>query len=152
MKFYLHKAVATKIGRKRLKIEEYSIKEYSTFKEVIEEYIKTFSIDTEYELQNISKEGTIIGRITTSKQSLVPRVTKNLLDGSYHLVFRKSNSKYYCCREYLEMEVEYGLQHERFTVMETNYKKATEEYQKYMEKFVDKRNSYYCKDSTGYIF
>lgn len=152
MKFYLHKVVSTKIGRKKLKIEEYLIREFSTFKEVIEEYIKTFSIDTEYELQSISKEGTIIGRITTSKQSLVPKVTKNLLDGSYHLVFKKSKSKYYCCREYLETEVEYGLQCERFIVMETNYKKATEEYQKYMKKFVDKRNSYYSRDKGGYIF
>lgn len=56
MKFYLHKAVATKIGKYKLKLEEYSITEYPTFEKALKEYMKTFSIDTDYVVRNIFEE------------------------------------------------------------------------------------------------
>ena len=155
MKFYLHKAIATKIGKHRLKLEEYLITEYPTFEKALEEYTKTFSIDTDYVVKNISNEDKVIGKITTSKQSLVPRVKRSLGNkNKYYLTFKETKSKYYCCREYLELEVEYGLQCQRFIVMETNYKNVAIEYKKYMEKFIDKRNSYYVTsniENTYYL-
>lgn len=155
MKFYLHKAVATKIGKYKLKLEEYSITEYPTFEKALKEYMKTFSVDTDYVVRNIFEEEKIIGKITTSKQSLVPRVKRRILDKKkYYLTFKETKSKYYCCRQYLELEVEYGLQCQRFIVMETNYKNVAIEYKKYMERFIDKRNTYYVTsniENTYYL-
>lgn len=50
-------------------------------------------------------------------------------------------------REFVETEVEYGLSHAEFVVVETNLKKACKEYLKVMEEFNGKRDTYYISEN-----
>lgn len=150
MKFYLHMAIAIK-DKKKPKLSEYTINEYDTFQEALQAFQRTFSIYDDRELLSFRyiNEKEIIGRLSTSKKSLSPKVKKNLLTGKYFLSFKRAECKYLCSRDYSEIGLDhgYGSHRKSFIVMETNYKKVAQEYEEYMKKFEDKYNAYYMEDN-----
>ena len=87
------------------KLSEYTINEYSTFQEALQAFQRTFSIYDDRELLSFRyiNEKEIIGRLSTSKKSLSPKVKKNLLTGKYFLSFKRAECKYLCSRDYSEM-------------------------------------------------
>ena len=150
MKFYLHMAIAIK-DKKKPKLSEYTINEYDTFQEALQAFQRTFSIYDDRELLSFRyiNEKEIIGRLSTSKKSLCPKVKKNLLTGKYFLSFRRAECKYLCSRDYSEIGLDhgYGSHRKSYIVMETNYKKVAQEYEEYMKRFEDKYNTYYMEDN-----
>ena len=132
MKFYLHMAIAIK-DKKKPKLSEYTINEYSTFQEALQAFQRTFSIYDDRELLSFRyiNEKEIIGRLSTSKKSLSPKVKKNLLTEKYFLSFKRAECKYLCSRDYSEIGLDhgYGSHRKSYIVMETNYKKVAQEYE-----------------------
>lgn len=143
-------AIAIK-DKKKPKLSEYTINEYDTFQEALQAFQRIFSIYDDRKLLSFRyiNEKEIIGRLSTSKKSLSPKVKKNLLTGKYFLSFKRAECKYLCSRDYSEIGLDYGYGSHRksYIVMETNYKKVAQEYEKYMERFEDKYNTYYMEDN-----
>lgn len=135
MKYYLHRAIAEKqLGVYKLK--GYDITEYHNFEDVLKEYMRNFRVQ-----MNTEEVNPIVGQmkkilITTSKQSLAPKIIKVYKDNrkapTYHIKFKEIKNKYNCCRGYRE----YGETiYKNFILIITNYKKATEEYICSMSRF-----------------
>lgn len=147
MKYYLHKAIAVRTERGRYKIESYEIKEFATFKECLKVFEKTFYIDVEDEVvkefdgYNIKRMK--IARMSTSKSTLNPKVKYNKWEKEWSIRFNNLKSKYLGWRNYNEEDYHYGRAYDNFIIFETNYKNGAKEYEKEMEKYTDKRNSYF---------
>ena len=146
MKYYLHRAEAKRTGKNNsYKITEYTIQEFDTYKKALETYRKDFLIYGEDEPRKIGVTSKIAMRISTTKKKIKAKLYKSPLGEHQYLSLVAPTSKYRCYREFLETEVEYGLCHSTFLILETNYKKACDEFLYEMKKFEDKRNSFYVE-------
>ena len=147
MKYYLHKATSVRTERGRYKIESYEIKEFTTFKKCLKEFKKIFYIDGEDEVvkefdgYNIKRMK--IARMSTSKSTLNPKVKYNKWEKEWSIRFNNLKSKYLGWRNYNEEDYHYRRAYDNFIIFETNYKNGAKEYEKEMEKYTDKRNSYF---------
>lgn len=150
MKYYLHQATSVRTERGRYKLENYEIKEFLTFKECLKAFEKTFNIEgeteevKEFDGYNISKIK--IGRMSTSKSSLNPKVKYDKYDKTWYMKFNNLKSKYIGWRNFNEEDYHYGRAYVNYIIFETNYKSGATEYEKEMEKFEDKRNSYFIRE------
>lgn len=150
MKYYLHQATSVRTERGRYKLENYEIKEFLTFKECLKAFEKTFNIEgeteevKEFDGYNISKIK--IGRMSTSKSSLSPKVKYDKYDKTWYMKFNNLKSKYIGWRNFNEEDYHYGRAYANYIIFETNYKSGATEYEKEMEKFEDKRNSYFIRE------
>lgn len=146
MKYYLHRVVAKKsINRKKFKISEYTIQEFDTYKRALEVYMRDFLIEGDTEQRYFSSDIQIAMRISTTKKKIKAKVYKPPLRTYEVLTLNPPTSKYRCCREYLETDPEYGLCHNIFLILETNYQKACDDFLYEMKKYEDKRNSFYIE-------
>lgn len=150
MKYYLHQATSVRTQRGRYKLENYEIKEFLTFKECLKAFEKTFNIEgeteevKEFDGYNISKIK--IGRMSTSKSSLSPKVKYDKYDKTWYMRFNNLKSKYIGWRNFNEEDYHYGRAYTNYIIFETNYKSGATEYEKEMKKFEDKRNSYFIRE------
>ena len=147
MKYYLHRVTAKlEKGKKKYKINDYSIKEFDSFEKALNEYRKDFFIEGDSKQRRLL-DILIDMRITTTKSKLVAKVFKHPLRTYEDLSFNQPKSKYLGMREFVETEVEYGLSHAEFVVLKSNLKKACKEYLKVMEDFNGKRDTYYISEN-----
>ena len=146
MKYYLHRAVANKPkGSKKFKITEYTIQEFESFKKALEAFMKDFLIEGDRDQKGFATEKKIAMRITTTKKKIRARLYKLPLSQYQALTLNPPTSKYRCCREYLETDPEYGMVHDIFLILETNYQKACDDFLYEMKKYEDKRNSFFIE-------
>lgn len=146
MKYYLHRVVAKKsLDGKKFKISEYTIQEFDTYKRALEVYMRDFLIEGDTEQRYFSSDIQIAMRISTTKKKIKAKVYKPPLRTCEVLTLNPPTSKYRCCREYLETDPEYGLCHNIFLILETNYQKACDDFLYEMKKYEDKRNSFYIE-------
>lgn len=146
MKYYLHRVLAKKsINGKKFKISEYTIQEFDTYKRALEVYMRDFLIEGDTEQRYFSSDIQIAMRISTTKKKIKAKVYKPPLRTYEVLTLNPPTSKYRCCREYLETDPEYGLCHNIFLILETNYQKACDDFLYEMKKYEDKRNSFYIE-------
>lgn len=153
MKYYLHKAIAVRTERGRYKIESYEIKEFEIFKECLKEFQKTFYIEGEDEVViRFNGEYKIkrmeIGRMSTSKATLSPKVKYNKYEKKWYIKFNNLKSKYIGWRNFNEEDYHYGRAYANYIIFETNYKNGATEYEKEMKKYEDKRNSYFIAEKN----
>ena len=150
MKYYLHQATSVRTERGRYKLENYEIREFLTFKECLKVFQKTFYIEGEDEVVKEFDGYDInrmkIARISTSKSSLNPKVKYDKYDKTWYMKFNNLKSKYIGWRNFNEEDYHYGRAYVNYIIFETNYKSGATEYEKEMEKFEDKRNSYFIRE------
>ena len=148
MKYYLHQATSVRTEKRKYKLENYEIKEFSTFKECLEFFKRNFYIEGEDEIvkeydgyYNIIKMK--IARISTSKATLSPKVKYDKYEKEWYIKFNNLKSKYVGWRNFNEEDYHYGRAYVNCVIFETNYKNGIKEYEKEMKKYTDKRNSYF---------
>ena len=150
MKYYLHQATSVRTERGKYKLENYEIREFSSFKECIKIFQRNFYIDGEDEVVKEFDGYDInrmkIARISTSKSSLSPKVKYDKYDKIWYMKFNNLKSKYIGWRNFNEEDYHYGRVYTNYIIFETNYKSGATEYEKEMEKFEDKRNSYFIRE------
>lgn len=150
MKYYLHQAISIRTEKRKYKLENYEIKEFSTFKECLRAFQKNFYIEGEDEVvkefdgYNIKRMK--IARISTSKSTLVPKIKYDKYEKKWYIKFNNLKSKYIGWRNFNEEDYHYGRAYANYVIFETNYKSGATEYEKEMEKFEDKRNSYFIRE------
>lgn len=146
MKYYLHRAVAHKLkDSKKFKMTEYTIQEFESFKKALEVYKRDFLLEGDTEQRGFATEKKIAMRITTTKKKIRAKLYKPPLRTFQVLALNPPTSKYRCCREYLEIDPEYGIAQDIFLMLETNYQKACDEFLYEMKKYEDKRNSFFIE-------
>lgn len=146
MKYYLHKAVAYKPkGSKNFKMSEYTIQEFESFKKALEVYKRDFLLEGDTEQKGFGTEKKIAMRITTTKKKIRAKLYKPPLRAYEVLALNPPTNKYRCCREYLEVDPEYGIDQETFLILETNYQKACDDFLYEMKKYTNKRNSFFIE-------
>ena len=146
MKYYLHRAVANKPkGSKKFKMSEYTIQEFESFKKALEVYKRDFLLEGDTEQRGFGTEKKIAMRITTTKKKIKAKLYKPPLRTYEVLALNPPTNKYRCCREYLEVDPEYGIDQETFLILETNYQKACDDFLYEMKKYTNKRNSFFIE-------
>lgn len=138
MKYYLHKVIAKKINN-RFKITDYLIEEFNNFGRAYQSYLN---------ISNEDKDILIEGKLTTSKDKIDVKVWKPPFSRKRYIKFnvKKNKFKYKCIREHSYDDIETGLTfHDMYLLLETNYKKACDEFLKYVDSLRDVHNHYFVE-------